>query len=317
MKAMLASDYDAEKLVFPYIQQPKIDGVRGLNFTGTLTGRSLDPHANLYTTRFYSEPEFVGFDGEMAAEHQCHPRLCSLTTSAVNTIAGSPYTLWWLFDYVTGETKDMGYEDRYIALEERVLQLQTSIRGEIRHKVQHLRIVPSVLVENADQMMEHHSRFVKMGYEGSILRKPDKVYKHGRSTAREGGLLRIKEFADAEGRVLSLEEGQTNLNEATKDSRGYTERSTHAENMIPNGQVGAMLVATLEDIVVNNGAKVIPKGFIQRVAAGCMTHDERAFYFNAPEAIVGDIIKFQHFPKGVKDALRFATFQTIRAKSDL
>lgn len=314
---MLACDYEEEKLVFPYIQEPKIDGVRGLNFTGTLTGRSLDPHANKFTTQFYSIPEFIGFDGEFAAEHECHPRLCSLTTSALNTIAGQPYTLWWLFDYVTSDTEHMGYEDRYLCLEERVLQLQSSYTASLKEKAQHLRVVPAALVENVSDMMEHHARFVKLGYEGSILRRPDKPYKRGRGTVKEGGFLRIKDFADAEGRVLSLEEGQTNLNVAEKDTRGYTKRSTHAENMVPNGQVGAMLVELLQDVVVNNGAKVIPKGFIQRVAAGCMTADERSFYFNAPQAIVGEIIKFNHFPKGVKDFLRFATFHSVRAKSDL
>ena len=44
MKPMLAEDFDESKLIFPLIAQPKIDGVRGLNMLGTLTGRSLKTH---------------------------------------------------------------------------------------------------------------------------------------------------------------------------------------------------------------------------------------------------------------------------------
>ena len=51
MKAMLATDYEEAKLRFPVLAQPKIDGVRGVNFFGTLTGRSLKQHRNKYTTK--------------------------------------------------------------------------------------------------------------------------------------------------------------------------------------------------------------------------------------------------------------------------
>ena len=64
MKAMLATDYEEAKLRFPVLAQPKIDGVRGVNFFGTLTGRSLKQHRNKYTTKFYSHSCLAGMDGE-------------------------------------------------------------------------------------------------------------------------------------------------------------------------------------------------------------------------------------------------------------
>ncbi len=100
IKPMLAEDYVESKLKFPLIAQPKIDGVRGLNLEGQLTGRSLKAHKNLYTTAFFSQKPFKGLDGELAAQAETHPDLCRLTTSAVGTIDGEPFTLWHCFDLI-------------------------------------------------------------------------------------------------------------------------------------------------------------------------------------------------------------------------
>ena len=42
-KPQLAEDAVLDKVIFPCLVQPKIDGVRAMNLEGTLTGRSLDP----------------------------------------------------------------------------------------------------------------------------------------------------------------------------------------------------------------------------------------------------------------------------------
>ena len=106
---MLAEDFDESKLIFPLIAQPKIDGVRGLNMLGTLTGRSLKTHKNVYTTKFYSQSCLIGFDGELAANSETHPDLCRITSSALSTIAGEPFTLWWLFDYRSPKKDEWEY----------------------------------------------------------------------------------------------------------------------------------------------------------------------------------------------------------------
>lgn len=311
-KPMLASDWDPEKVKLPAILQPKIDGVRGINPDGELVARSFKPFDNLFTTSYFGIQAFAGLDGEFAAEHQCNPRLCSLTTSALTTIEGQPFTLWWLFDYVVEATVKLPYLDRMIALHERVNYLKT-----VMPQAERLRVMPSNIVNTFEELLLAHQNYVAMGYEGSILRDPMGKYKNGRSTVREGGLLRIKDFADCEGVVTRLEEGETNTNEATVNPLGYTERSTHQANMISNGKVGALHVVLIEDVKVNLGKKIIPAGTAVKVGAGCMLHEDRQRYMATPEALVGQIVKFQHFPHGVKDKLRFPTFQSIRAKVDM
>jgi DNA ligase 1 len=298
MKPMLAEDFVESKLRFPLCAQPKIDGVRGINFHGAFVGRSLRPHANQFTTRFYSQLELSLLDGEVAAAHECDPSLCRKTVSALNTIAGEPFTLWWLFDDLRSPRKP--YVERYHDMCDRVTALQKAnwlFAG-------HLRIVPSFLVSNMDELASHEAKWLEQGYEGVIIRDPHGLYKEGRSTPREGGLLRIKRFTEEDATVLAVQEGQVNLNPATVNALGRTERSTHQENMVPNGMVGALLCKchkTDKEIVVS---------------AGAMTHDERKMYFDQPHLIVGKVIKYKSFMKGVKDLPRFPNFVSLRMASD-
>lgn len=313
MKVMLASDYDEGALRFPLIAQPKIDGVRGLNLLGRLTGRSLKQHANKYTSAFYSVSDFLGFDGELAAEVETHPDLCRLTTSALNTIQGEPFTLWHLFDYVVvGKTKTMPYWSRYVALTQRVEEL----RRDGCLAAQHLRVVPSVRCETLAQLLALDEQWLDMGYEGTIIRDPEGIYKEGRSTVKEGGLLRIKRFVEEEAVVVELHEGESNTNEAQRNELGLQFRTTHAEGMVPNGQVGRMTCKACKDVVVD-GRVLIAAGSLITVAPGRLPVDQRQHYFRNQHELIGQTIKFKFFPKGVKEKLRFPTFQSLRSAADM
>lgn len=301
MKPMLAVDWVKGKVNFPVIAQPKIDGVRGINLGGFLTGRSLKTHRNIYTTNLYSHPMLHGFDGELAAESETHSALCRITTSALNTIEDDPYTLWWLFDYITPETRLLPYRIRYDAIRIQLRRIEYGYPDLYAH----LRIVPSTIAYNMTQLNELDVMYNKEGFEGTILRDPEGQYKEGRSTVREGGLLRIKHFAEEEAVVNSIEEGQHNGNVATVNFLGNTERSSHQLNMIPNGMLGAMLCRDLKT------------GMPIKVSAGAMTHEERTVYFRNPELILNKIIKYKTFLKGVKDKPRFPTFQSIKFESDI
>lgn len=307
---MLADDADLEKLVFPAIWQPKIDGVRAYH-PGQFLARSMEPHANRFTANFFNNPMLQGFDGELAAEHHQNPRLCSLTTSATNTHAGEPFVLWWLFDDFSNP--DVGYLQRFHDMCKRV----EVIKQFDPALGQRLRIVECRIVKNLDEFLALHAAGVEAGYEGSIYRRIDGLHKDGRSTNREGGLLRVKPFTEDECRITRLEEGRTNGNEQTTGANGKAKRSTHAENMVPNGMLGAYYGVTIKDIVVNNGKKIIPKGTEVKVSAGKMDHGQRKYAMEHPEEFIGTIGKFQHFPKGVKDKIRFPTHQSFRAATDL
>lgn len=313
MKFMLASDVVEKKLKFPLIAQPKIDGVRGGNMLGELTGRSGKKHANLYTTQLFSQLECLGFDGELAAQDEHHPDLCRLTASALNTVEGQPFTLWWLFDWIHPGTFDKPYAVRLEMLQKKVWYLQQVNAFEAWGR---LRVMPSVTVHTMAELNALDEKHLELGFEGTCTRDPNGMHKQGRSTATEGGLLRMKQFIEEEAIVVEIEEGQANQNEATLDPHGYTERSTHQENMVPNGMVGAMICRSLKDVVWQ-GKTIIQRDQLIKVAAGRMSHDERRDYFLNSHKLIGQTIKYQFSPKGIKDKPRFPTFQSIRMQSDI
>lgn len=298
MKPHLACDYDEKKLRFPCWVQPKIDGVRGLNLFGGLVGRSLKKHGNVHTTRLYSHSACLGFDGELAAEHEAHPDLCRLTTSAVNSHGGEPFTLWHLFDLVTAETRSMPYRERYQLLAQRIGQAPVNLQV-------HLRLVPFKLCNTLDEVLDADSAYLDAGYEGTIIRDPEAPHKDGRCTLREGAYLRIKRFIEEDAVVEELVEGLTNHNEAEINELGLTERSTHAANMTPNGMVGCMV------------CRDVKSGNLIEVGPGKMPHSDRVAFWQTPGLLIGKTIKYKHFPKGVKDKPRFPTFQSMRAESDI
>lgn len=311
MKPHLLDDWQPDKLVFPMIGQPKVDGVRALNLTGKLTARSLKPFKNRYLTSRFSHSALIGFDGEMAAEHHCHPDLCRLTTSATGTIMGEPYVLWWLFDYVTIENKNAGYEHRMLQLAERVRQIE----GEAPHLFPHLRIMPSRVLHSLEELEAYDEENLIAGYEGTVLCGADMPHKDGRA-GKKLFKWRIKRFVDFEFKVHTIIEGEENQNVAQVNELGNTFRSSHQENMVANGMVGAMLGTVLAD-VKDGDTLLFPKGAEVRVGAGCLTHDQRRHYFINQDEFMSLIHKAKFFPKGIKDKPRFPTWQTFRNAEDM
>ena len=310
MKPLLAEDYVESKLVFPLGVQPKIDGVRGLTTEGHLTGRSLKKHKNKYTTAFYSIPEYAHFDGELAAHEETHPDLCRITSSAVGTIKGEPFTLWHVFDCLRKEILAAPYVERHKYLTQLIAYEQSQGR------CMHARVVPMQICNNLEELKHWHNHWLDLGYEGTIIRRLDAPHKEGRSTVLQGQLLRIKDFIHAEARVLSFEEGNANENVAQTNELGKTYRTSHQENKVPNGMIGNLQCQILEDVHYDGGL-LFAAGQLATVSPGNMEHKMRKHYFDHPEEIVQHVIKFKFFPKGIKDKPRFATYTSHRSAEDM
>ena len=75
--------------------------------------------------------------------------------------------------------------------------------------------------------------------------------------------------------------------------------------MIPNGMVGSLL------------CKDVKTGREITIGAGKMSHEERLLFFADQKRLIGQVVKYKHFPKGVKDKPRFPTFQSFRVDSDI
>lgn len=297
MKPMLASDAVLPKIQFPVLAQPKIDGVRGLVINNRLVGRSLKQHRNAYVTELFSDDRFEGFDGELFfGTDPTIPDLCRNSTSVLSRAHGDPMITFAVFDWLREDVIDLPYQERLFKLEAyiRTLPVWAPVIG-----------VPTQLIPSLEHLEALDATHLEQGYEGTIVRDQWGDHKQGRSTIREGGLLRIKRFVEEEALVIGLVQGNANGNEAKKNELGRTERSSHQANMIPNGQVGTLLCRDM-----TTGAEF-------DVSAGRMPHEQRKHFWEHQDEIIGQIIKYKHFPVGRKDKPRFPTFQTIRATSDM
>lgn len=311
---MLAADWCQTKVKFPVDSQPKIDGFRGCNLWGRLTARTLRPFDNKFITQFFSHEVYSGMDGELAAADEVDPLLCSLTNTATSTVEGQPWLMWHVFDWLHPKVNDLPYRQRHSRLAEQILCLKHT-HPELGA---HLKLVPSVPCETMAQLEEQICYNIVQGYEGTIIRNPMGAHKNGRSSPYHGGLLRIKNFMEVDCIIESIVEGQRNDNEATLDRLGRTERSTHKENMVPNGRVGTVIARLCEDAIHPITGKLVHKKDDRvEFGAGRMTHPERERYFKQPDLILGHHMKGQIFPYGVKDKPRFPTFQSLRQKADI
>lgn len=293
MKPLLAENYEEAKLVFPLLAQPKIDGVRGLTIQSRLVGRSLKTHKNEFTTRLFSQPQYNWMDGELTTWDITDAACCRKTTGDLNRISGQPNVMWYVFDDIRPEMLDKPYLQRLTALRMRL------------ENIPNVSVIESRLVNSLEELLKYDDENLDRGMEGTILRRPDGLYKQGRSTVKSAELLRIKRFVEEEAVVLEIEEGEINGNEARTNELGRTERSTHQENMIPNGQCGTLI------------CRDVKTGDTIRVGAGKMPHADRKSFFVNQHLLIGHTIKYKYFPKGMMDKPRFPTFQSIRMESDI
>jgi DNA ligase-1 len=94
-------------------------------------------------------------------------------------------------------------------------------------------------VEDLEFFLNHEKN---VGGEGLIGRKPDGVYKYGRSTPKEQLSIKFKFFEQCEFEVVGFEELHSNTNEQTVNELGYSTRSTHKQNQIPMGILGSLVL---------------------------------------------------------------------------
>ncbi len=268
---MLAVDWEPEKVSYPVLASRKLDGIRALCIDGVLVSRNLKPIRNKHTQSLFGKPEYNGLDGELICGN------FQETTHAVMSEDGEPQVTWYVFDNL------------YLQLPfcQRLIQLP---------QAPHIIPVPHKECKTENELLNYESLIVKDGYEGIMIRDPNGPYKHGRSSVKEGWLLKVKRFKDSEAIIIRIEERFHNSNEAEEDNLGHTKRSLKNEGMVPTNSLGALVVS-------NNqfGEFKIGTGF---------TEEQRQELWK--ENIVGKLVKFKYQATGVKDKPRFPVFLGFR-----
>lgn len=300
-KPMLAGKCESmAELQFPLMASHKLDGVRFVIINGVVMSRSLKPIPNAWVQKqFGSLPE--GTDGELIYGEATHPDAYRNTVSAVMSDDGEPTQVRaHVFDNFNFAG---GFELRF-------RELATATPAYRKNK--NVTIVAHRILRSVEELETFEREAVEAGHEGVMIRSLNGPYKQGRSTAKEGWLLKVKRFEDSEARVLSTYEWETNLNTAVKNALGHTERSSHQENKVGAGVLGGLNVMGLEGVY---------KDVEFSVGGGFKGADsptgERAKLWRVRETLVGRIAKFKYFASGSKDKPRFPVFLGWRDSRDL
>jgi DNA ligase 1 len=286
---MLAAKADLETLTYPMLLSPKFDGVRCLIIDGVACGRSLKPIPNKFVQLLFGHSVFNGFDGELIVDSPVAKDVFQRTQSGVMSIEGEPAVKFYVFDDFLHPG---GFSQRFGSVHKRTLD-----KAVVEH-------VFHQWVYNVEQVLYHEGLCLGQGYEGVMLRGPSGLYKHGRSTAREGGLLKLKRFEDGEAMVVGYTQLMTNTNKAKRNALGHLERSSHKSGMVGAGTLGSLIVKDLKTKVEFD----IGTGF---------TAEQRATLWQDHENLLGKVAKYKFQPVGVKDKPRFPVFLGFRSKVDL
>lgn len=293
-KPMLAEHADMTKIKFPVMASTKLDGIRAVVLDGKLLSRSLKPIKNKYTRSLFEKPEYEGLDGELIVGSPTDPKCFNKTTSGVMTEEGEPNVHYYVFDQIpeySGQPENTPFKSRFRDLQESM-------------PMEHVVLVQQKLVWNLPELEEFEKQCLKQGYEGVIIKDLNSPYKYGRSTLREGYMLKIKRYKDAEAKILSVEELLSNTNEATRDELGKVKRSNHKSGMVPQDTLGSLVVQDLKTGVQFN----IGTGFDEELRDTLWKNKSR---------IIGKIVKYKYFDYGSIDKPRHPVFLGFRDEEDM
>lgn len=303
-KPMLAATLTKPEMIkFPVWTSPKIDGIRCVVFGGVAYSRSLKPIPNKKVQAFFDRHADVldGLDGELVVGEKTDAN-CMQNSMAVMRKDGEPNFCFYVFDVYDPRAE---YEERLTIIE---TAMQHFMTDDPR-----INLVSQHLANNADDLATLEAQFLERGYEGLMIRDPRGLYKCGRSTEREGGLVKVKRFVDAEAVIVGYVEEMHNTNEAKRDALGRTERSTEKAGLVGKGTLGALVVERLGEANDRGERRGIGERF--NIGTG-FTAAQRKDLWNRREELLARVVTFKHFDHGTVDAPRHPVFKSFRHIED-
>jgi DNA ligase 1 len=292
-KPMLATNVDDfSKLRFPALVSPKLDGVRATVQNGQLLSRSLKPIPNKNVQEMFKGlPE--GLDGELIVGNPTDDPYRKTVSVVMSDDKSADGVKFYVFDKFGGQP----FTIRHIHTESVALDFPDVV-------IQ----VPHFVVNDLAALEACEKEFLARGYEGLMYRDPNGPYKNGRSSEREGWLLKVKRFQDAEAVIVSCYEEMENTNEAFTNELGRTARSSAKAGKVGKGRLGGFHVLGMAKPYEH-----IPFD----VASGAMCHEMREELWAIKDDLAGKTIVYKYFPTGGDTRPRHPIFKGFRDTRDL
>jgi len=255
----------------PYIVQPKLDGVRcravwnGHSFVLVSSTEEIItsvPHLNHALRNFLSDgsrPTLPELDGELYTHGWSFEQVYSVTARTVNLHDQHEQVQFHLFDYISDQSQL-----------ERTLTLRNLDMGFAKQPF--VKIVPSLLANDLDELMRIYRTFLADAYEGIIVRHVDAPYQRKRVTT----MMKFKPKKSDIYQIVGVVE-------------------EHDKHGRPKNSLGALVCRGDDETLFNVGS-----GF---------TTEQRQLLWEARSALPGKfvLVEYQHLTPG-RGVPRFPIF---------
>jgi len=288
---------DLDKLRYPLYASPKIDGIRcWLHEKHRVVARSLKPIPNKRAHVLLSGFSSRNLDGELVTLDK-YGKMRSFNEIQSDIMSRNPegrYALQYLVFDITDS--DRPFRERMELLRQRIPVVP-------KGGFELISMVPQTLVHSVEELEKYEAAMLTAGFEGVMVRDPEGKYKSGRSTVREGGLLKLKRFEDAEGIIVGFEEMMHNLNAPEVNELGAAKRSLAKGGMVPAGTMGKVVV-------------VAPPWGEVRIGTGFTAAQRHEFWMHR-HTYVGKMVSFKYQAFGTQDKPRLPVFRGLRDERDM
>lgn len=176
-------------------------------------------HYDFSTTHFRNNPKFIEFfnnhpniilDGELYKHGKSLQQI-----SGAARLESNAYDCDWLeyyiYDVMDGESI---FSERYTILQDIAEELNLGFDpnrdwedGELQ-----VQMVPQEKVIGWTNIQKLHDNYVEEGFEGLVIRDPDKKYLFG---TRNNAMIKIKAYKDAEFEIIGIKEGLRPIEDMT------------------------------------------------------------------------------------------------------
>lgn len=291
IQPMLAKKAEYDKIKYPVLATPKLDGIRCLMVDGKAMSRTMKPIPNKFIQDKLKD--LHGMDGELMVKGGFNE-----VSSGIMNSNGEPDFEYYVFDCYTSGA---GYQLRIKDLEEAFQELHWVVDEDVVSRVKILKPVEITCEESLEAYLEE---CLSKGYEGIMIRQPCSPYKYGRSTVKEGYLLKVKRFLDSEGTLVDVIEGMTNTNEQQRDELGKSKRSSAKDGLVPAGIAGSVTI-TWNGVTFNCG-----------FGPGIDTSNKKEILDNK-DSLIGQLVKFSYQELTADGIPRFAKMLSVRHPDDM
>lgn len=202
-----------DKVPFWYASR-KIDGVRcsfywdGTHIRSASRGGGNYDYATMHFINnktliefFKRHPKFI-LDGELYKHGKSLQQISGAARMEKNAVDCD----WLEFYIYDNMLEGMTFRDRLETLHtiKRELNLGFDPNRSWEEGELQMQMVPQERVSGWDNILKLHDQYVSEGWEGLVIRNPDKVYGFGRRT---NDMIKVKKYKDAEFRITGISEG--------------------------------------------------------------------------------------------------------------